>query len=164
MSMRLPILSALLLVAATQGALAQSQAALQLVDRVIQVREGDDTEIKLVRTNDLSGAQTVTVNVSISSTATLNEDYTIDLDGGVVTFDDGDVSEYFTLSAEDDGDLEGTEYVTLTLGTASGGANVGKSDSIRVEILDAQNADTDLDFVDPLSIRIREGENTNINV
>ncbi len=161
--MRLLVLGALFL-AATPSALAQSQAALQFVDRVVQVREGDDIEIQLVRTNDLSEAQTVTVNVSISSTATLNEDYTIDLDGGIVTFDDGGGSEYFTLRAEDDGDLEGTEYVTLTLGTASGGATIGSSDSIRVEILDEQNADTDLDFVDPLSIRIREGENTNLKV
>jgi hypothetical protein len=161
---RLTTLGVWMLALLPATSLAQSQATLQLVDRVVQVREGDDIDIQLVRTNDISAADTVTVNVSISSTATLNEDYTIDLDGGIVTFDENDVSRSFRFSAKDDGELEGTEYATLTLGTASGGASIGKSDSIRVEILDQQNAAVDLDFVEPLSIRLREGENTNIDV
>ncbi len=164
MRLLLAVFCSILAAALPAVGLAQSQAALQFVDRVVQVREGNEIDIQLVRTNDLSGSQTVTVNVSIASTATLNEDYTIDIDGGIVTFEDGDVSQSFRFVAEDDGELEGTEYATLTLGTASGGATVGKADSIRVEILDEQNADTDLDFVEPLSIRVREGENTNIKV
>lgn len=143
---------------------AQATGVLAFPDRILMVREGQELEIPLVRTDDDNGSITVSLSTGIASTATLNDDYTLDLAGGTLTLDDGEVSARFTFTAEEDDELEGTEYVILTLSGVAGDAIVGRQGSVRVHILDAQAPDVVLDVTGPEIVTVREGQSTEVTV
>jgi hypothetical protein len=77
----------------------------------------------------------VTVDfASTDGTATQRTDYTVA--SGTLKFASGDTSKSFSFLANDDAYVEGSETVTLTLSSATGGATIGAQSTATATIID----------------------------
>jgi hypothetical protein len=80
----------------------------------------------------------VTINYTLSGSATLNTDYT-DAQAGVITIAEGATSGVITLNVTDDPDFEGTETISITLTGASGGYSITNANAT-INLLDNDTA------------------------
>jgi len=136
----------------------------QFADRAVSATEGEDLDITLIRSADDAGAVSAVINIGISSSASLNIDYSVDLPGGVVNFQDGQLSTSFRVTLEQDDDVEGTEFALISLGSPGGGGQIGSRDTIRMEILDDDVAAVTLDLQTLAVERVDEGQSLDIAV
>jgi subtilisin family serine protease len=85
---------------------------------------GASSTITVTRTNGSTGEVSVTYATSDGS-AIAGSDYT-GISSGTLTWNHGDpTNKTFTVSIQDDSDLEGSENFTVTLSNPTGGANIG---------------------------------------
>lgn len=80
----------------------------------------------------VSGAQTI--DVVVSGTGITGSDY--NLSAAQITIPDTDTQGSVTFTIQDDSDLEGTEFATLTVSNPSGGLVLAPSKSVQIEITD----------------------------
>ena len=87
----------------------------------------------MVRSGSSAGAVSVLLNVGVGGTARFGTDFDIELPLGVVQIADGDLSASVKVTALDDSNVEGTEYATLSLSSATG-ATLGTANNLTLEI------------------------------
>lgn len=143
---------------------ATAAGVMQFADRVVTGTEGEDLDITLIRSGDDTGALSAVINIGISSSASLNIDYTVDLPGGVVNFADGQLSTSFRVTLEQDNEVEGTEFALISLGSPGGGGQIGVRDTIRLEILDDDVAAVTLGLQTLAVERIDEGRSLDLGI
>ncbi|HEX7904050.1 MAG TPA: choice-of-anchor J domain-containing protein [Chitinophagaceae bacterium] len=80
----------------------------------------------------------VTVNYTLTGSATLNTDYSDPL-SGVISIAQGQSSGTVTINASDDIDIEGAETITITLNSATNSYVVGAPASASINLLDNDN-------------------------
>jgi len=145
----------ILMVWGAGGALADG--VVQFGDIRLGIQEGDVGYVNVVRSGSTVGAVSVLLNVGVGGTARFGTDFDIELPLGVVQIADGDLSAQVKITAENDSDVEGTEYATLSLSSATG-ATLGAANNLTLDILDADSAPTTLSFESSSTLRIDEGE------
>ncbi|MGD8977923.1 MAG: Calx-beta domain-containing protein [Gammaproteobacteria bacterium] len=136
---------------------AHADGVVQFGDIRLGVREGDVGYVTVVRSGSSAGAVSVLLNVGVGGTARFGTDFDIELPLGVVQIADGDLSASVKVTALDDSNVEGTEYATLSLSSATG-ATLGAANNLTLDILDADSAATTLSFESSATLRIDEGE------
>ena len=136
---------------------AHADGVVQFGDIRLGVQEGDVGYVTVVRSGSSAGAVSVLLNVGVGGTARFGTDFDIELPLGVVQIADGDLSASVKVTALDDSDVEGTEYATLSLSSATG-ATLGAANNLTLDILDADAAQTTLSFESSATLRIDEGE------
>jgi hypothetical protein len=96
-------------------------ATLSVAD--VTVAEGEDAQIEITRTGDLSEAVTVDVAIALDGTAAASD---VGAPSAMqVTFAAGEMLETVTLPIVDDEDEEGAETLSVTLSNPTGGAVIG---------------------------------------
>jgi glucose/arabinose dehydrogenase len=94
---------------------------------------GGTATVTVVRTGALT--ETVTVRYATANgTATAGSDYTAA--SGILTFSPGETSKTFTVAVLEDSLAEGTETVTLTLSSPTGGATLAEPGAAVLSIVD----------------------------
>ncbi|MEJ2522592.1 MAG: Calx-beta domain-containing protein [Gammaproteobacteria bacterium] len=131
----LPAVLALFAGPAFAPAAAFAAGVLQFADPYLEVREGEDDWITVVRTGSAEGSATVVLNVSLGGTATTGDDFRVDLPLGVVQLADGELFARVALELPQDSETEGTEYASLSLGNPSG-ATLARSTTLLLQIED----------------------------
>lgn len=150
------LLAAIALLLCGAGA-AHGDGVVSFGDIRLGVREGDVGYVTVVRSGSSAGAVSVLLNVGVGGTARFGTDFDIELPLGVVQIADGDLSASVKVTALDDSNVEGTEYATLSLSSATG-ATLGAANNLTLDILDADQAQTTLSFESSATLRIDEGE------
>jgi len=145
---------------APEGAAA---GVLQFLEPRINVVEGETREITVVRSDSSSGAVTVVLNVSLGGTATLGEDYTVELPLGVITIADGELFGRARLEVLQDNRVEGTEYAVFTLANPTG-ATLGRENSLLVQIEDDDAAQATFEIAGEPVRRVQAGAELPIEV
>lgn len=136
---------------------ANAAGVVQFGEIRLGVQEGDVGYVTVVRSGSSAGAVSVLLNVGVGGTARFGTDFDIELPLGVVQIADGDLSASVKVTALDDSNVEGTEYATLSLSSATG-ATLGRANNLTLDILDADAAATTLSFESSATLRIDEGE------
>jgi hypothetical protein len=136
---------------------ARAAGVVQFGEIRLGVQEGDVGYVTVVRSGSSAGAVSVLLNVGVGGTARFGTDFDIELPLGVVQIADGDLSASVKVTALNDSDVEGTEYATLSLSSATG-ATLGTANNLTLDILDADAAATTLSFESSATLRIDEGE------
>ncbi len=150
------LFAAVILMVSGSG-MALADGVVQFGDIRLGVQEGDVGYVNVVRSGSTVGAVSVLLNVGVGGTARFGTDFDIELPLGVVQIADGDLSAQVKITAENDSDVEGTEYATLSLSSATG-ATLGAANNLTLDILDADSAPTSLSFESSATLRIDEGE------
>lgn len=127
------------LAAASWSPVAHAAGVLQFLEPRMNVREGEAHEITVIRSGSSSGEVTVVLNVSLGGTATLGEDYTVELPLGVVRIPDGALFGRASLELLQDTQVEGTEYAVFTLANPTG-ATLARENSLLLQIEDDEEA------------------------
>lgn len=118
---------------------AEAAGVLQFREPRMSVVEGETHAITVIRSGSSSGEVTVVLNASLGGTATLGEDYTVDLPLGVVRIPDGGLFARVELEVPADTDVEGTEYAVLTLANPTG-ATLAREQTLLLQIEDDDEA------------------------
>ncbi|MGB5592358.1 MAG: Calx-beta domain-containing protein [Gammaproteobacteria bacterium] len=137
--------------------IARADGVIQFGDIRLAIEEGNVGYVTVVRSGSTVGAVSVLLNVGVGGTARFGTDFDIDLPLGVVQIPDGELSSSVKVTALNDSDIEGTEYATLSLSSASG-ATLGSANNLALDILDADSAPITLSFESSATLRIDEGE------
>jgi hypothetical protein len=122
---------------------AESAGVLQFIEPRLNAREGESREITVIRSGSASGEVTVVLNVSLGGTATIGEDFTVDLPLGVVRIPDGQLFARVPLNIPRDTRVEGTEYAIFTLANPVG-ATLARDNSLLLQIEDDNTAEAAL--------------------
>jgi len=136
---------------------AHANGVIQFGDTRLAIEEGDVGYVTVVRSGSSVGAVSVLLNVGVGGTARFGTDFDIELPLGVVQIADGKLSANVKVTALNDSDIEGTEYATLSLSSASG-ATLGTANNLALDILDTDSAPITLSFESSATLRIDEGE------
>ena len=142
---------------------AHAAGVLEFLDPRLNLLEGDSAEITVVRSDITTGEVTVVLNVSLGGTATLGEDFTIDLPLGVVRIADGELYGRISVEALNKSAVEGTRYASFTLANPSG-ATLGRETTLLLQIEDAQTPDARLEIPGDAVRRVTAGSELPITV
>jgi hypothetical protein len=142
---------------------AEAAGVLQFREPRMNVREGETREITVIRSGSSSGEVTVVLNVGLGGTATLGEDYTVELPLGVVRIPDGALFGRVSLDVAADDNVEGTEYVVLTLANPTG-ATLAREQSLLLQIEDGDAAQADFEILGAAIQRVTAGSELPIEV
>jgi plastocyanin len=116
--------------------------------------EGDGKfEVTVIRSGDVSAPASVDYSVD-NGTASDRSDYSTTL--GTLRFAAGETSRSFTIFLTDDAYTEGDETVKLTLGNATGGAEMGSRNTAALTITDNDNAASSTNPVDDPAFLVRQ--------
>jgi len=109
---------------------------LQFGEATYTANESDgELNITVIRSGGSDGEVTVEYNAAESSTATVDSDYTGNQ--GTLTWDSADMTDKsLIIKLIDDTQVEGTELITLVLGTPTGGATLGSPIHATVTLAD----------------------------
>lgn len=141
----------------------QADGVLQFMEPRLNAREGESREITVVRSGSAVGEVTVVLNVSLGGTATLGQDFTVDLPLGVIRIPDGALFGRVPLSILQDTRVEGTEFATFTLANPTG-ATLARDNSLLLQIEDDDAADATLRIGGDAVRRVTEGNELPITV
>lgn len=142
---------------------AEADGVLQFREPRINVREGETREITVIRSGSSSGEVTVVLNVGLGGTATLGEDYTVELPLGVIRIPDGALFGRVSLDVAADDDVEGTEYAVLTLANPTG-ATLAREQSLLLQIEDDDDAQAGFEILGEAVQRVTAGSELPIEV
>lgn len=142
---------------------AGAAGVLQFIEPRLALAEGEQTEITVVRSGSAEGPATVVLNVSLGGTATLGDDFSIELPLGVISIPDGELfgRALVEAPAQDGGD--GTRYAVLTLANPSG-ATLGRDTSLLLQIEDPDTPAASLEFPGEAVQRVTAGEELPLEV
>jgi hypothetical protein len=118
---------------------AEAAGVLQFLEPRLNVLEGGTYDITVIRSGSASGDVTVVLNVSLGGTATLGEDYTVELPLGVISIPDGELFGRASLEVLGDTRVEGTEYAVFTLANPTNATLAGEN-SLLLQIEDEEAA------------------------
>jgi hypothetical protein len=107
--------------------------AIQLGASSYAVTEGGTASVLVTRSGGTVGG--VTVNYTLTDVTTEPGDHTAS-GSGTLTFGAGQVSRTVTIPTVDDGEVEGTETLAITLSTPTGGATLGPQQDATLTIND----------------------------
>jgi hypothetical protein len=156
------VLAAVLL-AGLWGATAHAAGVLEFLDPRLNLLEGDSADITVVRSDNTAGEVTVVLNVSLGGTASIGDDFTIDLPLGVVRIADGELYGRVSVEALNKSAVEGTRYASFTLANPSG-ATLGRETTLLLQIEDAQTPDARLEIPGATVRRVTAGSELPITV
>lgn len=142
---------------------AAAAGVLQFLEPRLNVREGETHDITVIRSGSASGEITVVLNVSLGGTATLGEDYTIELPLGVVRIPDGQLFGRVRLNVLADDRVEGTEYAVFTLANPTG-ATLAREQSLLLQIEDDDAVDATFAIQGDAVRRVTAGDELPIEV
>ncbi len=142
---------------------AHAAGVLQFADPYLEVREGEDDWITIVRTGSAEGTATVVLNVSLGGTATTGDDFRVDLPLGVVLLEDGELFARVALELPQDSEVEGTEYASLSLGNPSG-ATLARATTLLLQIEDDETPSARLSLPGDAVRRVDEGASLAVTV
>ena len=125
--------------------------------------EGANGEITVLRSGDASADATAVLNVSLGGTATLGNDFTVELPLGVVRVPAGARFARVPLEAVQNTAVDGTRYATLTLASPSS-ATLGRETALLLQIEDDETAAADLTLPGPAVRRVTAGGELAIDV
>jgi len=130
---------------------------LQFAEATYTVNESEgELNLSVIRSGGSDGQVSVEYTTTGSSTATVDSDYTGSQ--GTLTWAAGDMSaKSLTLNIINDTEVEGTELVTLVLGTPTGGATLGSPIHATVSLTD-NDVSTPVTPVIPPEVIIPEPE------
>jgi hypothetical protein len=152
-----------LLVAWFAPGAACAAGVLQFMEPRLNAREGETHQITVVRSGSSEGEVTVVLNVSLGGSATLGEDYTVDLPLGVIRIDDGKLFGRAQLTILQDSSVEGTEYAVFTLANPTG-ATLGRDNTLLLQIEDDDAPQASFAISGDAVQRVTEGEELPIEV
>lgn len=152
--MRLAPLALLLLGLAAPRA--EADGVLQFIEPRLNAREGETRQITVVRSASAVGEVTVVLSVSLGGTATLGEDFTVELPLGVIRIPDGALFGRVPLTILQDTRIEGTEFATFTLANPTG-ATLARDNTLLLQIEDDDAADATLRITGEAVRRVTEG-------
>jgi len=152
-----------ILLAGLWSATAQAAGVLEFLDPQMNLVEGDSGHITVVRTDSTAGEVTVVLNVSLGGTATLGEDFTIDLPLGVVRIPDGELYGRVSIETLGNSAVEGTRYASFTLANPSG-ATLGRETTLLLQVEDAQTPDASLEIPGAAVRRVTAGNELPLTV
>jgi hypothetical protein len=141
----------------------EAAGVLQFLEPRMNVVEGQTREITVVRSDSASGDVTVVLNVSLGGTATLGEDYRVELPLGVITIADGELFGRASLEVLQDNTVEGTEYAVFTLANPTG-ATLARDNSLLVQIEDDDAAQATFEISGEPVRRVQAGAELPIEV
>jgi hypothetical protein len=152
---KLAPLALLLLGFAAPPALADG--VLQFLEPRLNAREGETRQITVVRSGSAAGEVTAVLGVSLGGTATVGEDYTVELPLGVIRIPDGALFGRVPLTILQDTLVEGTEFATFTLANPTG-ATLARDNTLLLQIEDDDAADATLRITGDAVRRVVEGD------
>jgi hypothetical protein len=129
----------------------------------LDLLEGASGEITVLRSGDASDDATAVLNVSLGGTATLGNDFTVELPLGVVRVPAGALFARVPLEALQNTVVDGTRYASLTLANP-GGATLGRETALLLQIRDDESADADLTLPGLAVRRVTAGSELPIDV
>jgi len=141
----------------------EAAGVLQFLEPRMVVREGETRDITVIRSGSASGAVTVVLNVSLGGTATLGEDYTVELPLGVISIPDGQLFGRVRLEVLADDLVEGTEYAVFTLANPTG-ATLARESALLIQIEDDDAADATFGIPGETVRRVTAGQELPITV
>lgn len=142
---------------------AEAAGVLQFLEPRMNVVEGGTYDITVIRSGSASGGVTVVLNVSLGGTATLGEDYTVDLPLGVISIPDGELFGRASVEVLGDTRIEGTEYAIFTLANPTG-ATLAVENSLLLQIEDEEAAQATFAIAGTAVQRVLAGEALPIEV
>jgi hypothetical protein len=145
------------------SSMGQAAGVLQFLEPRLNAREGETRQVTVVRSGSASGEATVVLNVSLGGTATLGEDYTVELPLGVIRIPDGALFGRAELRIPQDSAVEGTEYAVLTLANPTG-ATLARENALLLQIEDDDAAEASLRIAGEAVRRVTEGGELAIEV
>jgi hypothetical protein len=159
----LPALLLALVVLGGWSTSAESAGVLQFIEPRLNAREGESREITVIRSGSAAGEVTVVLNVSLGGTATIGEDFTVDLPLGVVRIPDGQLFARVPLNIPRDTRVEGTEYAIFTLANPVG-ATLARDNSLLLQIEDDNAAEATLRLPGEAVRRVTAGNELPVRV
>ena len=159
-----PAVAALsLLLASAVSPAAQASGIVEFLDPRLNLVEGQDSDITVLRSGDSSAEATVTLNVSLGGTATLGQDFTIDLPLGVIRIPAGQRFGRATLDTLQNNAVDGTRYAVLTLANPSS-AVLGRETALLLQVQDDEDAPVELSLPGNAVRRVTEGGELPVDV
>ena len=143
--------------------LAGAAGVLQFIEPRLDLPQGEETQITVVRSGSAEGPATVVLNVSLGGTATLGDDFTIELPLGVISIPDGELFGRALVQAPTQNGIDGTRYAVLTLANPSG-ATLGRDTSLLLQIEDPDTPAAGLDLPGDAVRRVTAGQALPIEV
>jgi hypothetical protein len=141
----------------------QAAGVLEFLEPRMNLREGESRDITVIRSGDSAGEVTVVLNVSLGGTATLGEDYTVELPLGVIRILDGQLSGRARVNALENNQVEGTKYTVFTLANPSGAA-LARQNNLLLQIEDDDAPDVSFEFPGEAVRRVQAGDELSIEV
>jgi len=142
---------------------AEAAGVLQFLEPGLNVLEDGTYDITVIRSGSASGDVTVVLNVSLGGTATIGQDYLVDLPLGVISIPDGELFGRAILEVLADTEVEGTEYAVFTLANPVG-ATLARENSLLLQIEDEQVAPATFAIAGTGVQRVLAGEELPIEV
>jgi hypothetical protein len=152
-----------LLFAGLWAPLAHAAGVLQFLEPRMSLREGESRDITVIRSGSSSGEVTVVLNVSLGGTATLGDDFTIDLPLGVIRIPDGQLFGRARLNALQNTRIDGTRYALFTLANPTG-ASLARDSSLMVQIEDDETPQASLRIEGDPVRRVTAGDELPIEI
>ena len=141
----------------------EAAGVLQFLEPRMNVREGETRQITVVRSGSAQGEVTVVLGAGLGGTATVGQDFDMDLPLGVVRIPDGELFGRVELEVPDDEEVEGTEYAVLTLANPSG-ATLNAENTLLLQIEDDEEAEATFEIPGESLLRLSEGEELPIEI
>lgn len=141
----------------------QAAGVLEFFEPRMNLREGESRDITVIRSGSSAGEVTVVLNVSLGGTATLGEDYTVELPLGVIRIPDGQLSGRARVNALQNAQVEGTKYAVFTLANPSG-ATLARQNSLLLQIADDDAPEVSFEFPGEAVRRVQAGDELPIEV
>ena len=154
---------ALWLVAGAWSPASLASGVLEFAAPHLDLVEGASGEITVLRSGDASADATAVLNVSLGGTATLGNDFTVELPLGVVRVPAGARFARVPLEAVQNTAVDGTRYATLTLASPSG-ATLGRETALLLQIEDDETAAADLTLPGLAVRRVTAGNELAIDI
>jgi hypothetical protein len=143
--------------------LAHAAGVLQFLEPRMSLREGESRDITVIRSGSSSGEVTVVLNVSLGGTATLGDDFTVELPLGVIRIPDGQLFGRARLNALQNTRVDGTRYALFTLANPTG-ATLARDSSLMVQIEDDETPQASLRIEGDPVRRVTAGDELPIEV
>lgn len=143
--------------------LAQTAGVVEFIEPRLNLREGQEQDITVIRSGSSSGEVTVLLNVSLGGTARLGTDFDVELPLGVIRIPDGQLFGRARVTALQNTRVDGTRYAVLTLANPAG-ATLGPGNSLVLQIQDDETPAARLQIAGDAVQRVTAGNELEIVV
>jgi hypothetical protein len=157
----LPLLAVLLTMSWVTAA--QAAAVVEFIEPRLNLREGQEQDITVIRSGTTAGEVTVLLNVSLGGTARLGTDFDVELPLGVIRIPDGQLFGRARLTALQNNRVDGTRYAVLTLANPAG-ATLGPGASLLLQIQDDETGTGRLEIAGDAVQRVSAGSGLEVLV